>query len=249
MQSMTHREIKHQAKARLKQPGMYRSLMLANLLPWLIVLAFTAWAFLTVWQIMQNYGLANIAANPANFSDYLSGTNTLSDQTLLQSVVMLWFTQGIAFTALDVMRGKVSHVSPLGALLKTFNSRYFFGLLSVMALTWVAKSLGFFLLVIPGILAMYGLSMSYYRYYDGRQEEQDGHPYSSTTAVLDSWRLMRGRKLNYFGLQLSLLGWQVLKLVTLHVFDFLINPYLQLVDAGFYANARLEYEVQRQMMP
>lgn len=249
MQSITHREIKHQAKARLKQPGMYRSLVLANLLPWLIVLGFTLWAFATVWQIMQAYGLANIVANPDNFSDYLAGTNNLSNQSLLQSVVMLWFSQGIAFTALDVMRGKVQQVSPLGAVFKTFNGRYFFGLLSVLALTWVARTVGFFLLVIPGIIAIYGLSMSYYRYYDGRLEEGDGRPYSSTTAVLDSWRLMRGRKLNYFGLQLSLLGWQLLKLVTLHLFDLLINPYLQLVDAGFYANARLTYEVQKQMMP
>lgn len=247
---MTHRDIKRQAKARLRQPGMYRDLILANLVPWLIVLAFMAWTALTVNQIIQSYGPANIIANPDNFSDYLAGTNSVSNQTVLRSVVLLWFSQGLAFTALDVMRGKLTRVAPLAALLRTFNGRYFFGVLAVFCLQWLANSVGMFLFIIPGIIAIYGLSMSFYRYYDGRSEQQPGKmPYGSTTAVLDSWRLMRGRKFNYFGLQLSLLGWQVLKLLTLHLLDPLINPYLQLVNAGFYANARLEYETTRQLMP
>jgi uncharacterized membrane protein len=49
---------------------------------------------------------------------------------------------------------------------------------------------------------------------------------------------MRGFKLDYFVLQLSLLGWTLLKLLTWHLFDFMIDPYLQLVDAGFYDNVR-----------
>lgn len=245
---MTHREIKRQAKARLRQTGMYRGLILANLLPWVITVTFMAWAVLTVVQIAQSYGLANIVANPDNFSDYLAGTNNISNQTVLRSIVLLWFSQGIAFTALDVMRGKVSRVHPGAALLRTFNGQYFFGVLSLFCLIWVARSIGLFLLVVPAIIVSYGLSMSYYRYYDGKAEQQEGQlPYTSTRAVLDSWRVMRGRKFNYFGLQLSLLGWQLLKLVSLHLLDPLINPYLQLVDAGYYANARLAYEAAQQL--
>ena len=63
-QYQSRRQIKRRAKAILRQPGMYKQLILANLLPWLISVAFAFLAVYTVMQVMLAFGLENAGCPP-----------------------------------------------------------------------------------------------------------------------------------------------------------------------------------------
>ncbi|WP_125706421.1 DUF975 family protein [Lacticaseibacillus daqingensis] len=236
---LTRRDIKRRAKQQLHEGTVYRDLIMANLIPWLIGLAFAVFGVWLAFETITKFGVQNIAANPENFVDYYTGKNNGANRQMMQGLVGLWFTQGVAFTALDVARGKVTSFSPFKAVFRTFNGRYFFGLLWLWLVSSLLIGMGIVALIVPGILLTFGLSMAYYAYYDGRET---GKPYGIFTALGDSWRIMSGNKFELFVLQLSLLGWFILKNLTLHLFDLLINPYLQLVTAGFYANVRADYD-------
>ncbi|MCI2034124.1 MAG: DUF975 family protein [Lactobacillus sp.] len=233
---LTRAQIKRRAKEQLRQRGVWGQMMIANLLPWVITVVFT---LLTAWGIVTlatNFGMTRMVSDPQGFATYYSNHADTSS-SMLQSLVSLWFTQGIAFTALDLYRGDLKTVHPLKTLFRLFNGTYFFGILLVAIGLRILLFLGILAFVIPGILIYFGMAMCFYAYYDGKRTAESGH-YGAFQALGASWVLMRGFKLDYFVLQLSLLGWTLLKLVTWHLFDFMIDPYLQLVDAGFYDNVR-----------
>ncbi len=61
------------------------------------------------------------------------------------------------------------------------------------------------------------------------------HPdYHVTEALLESMRLMRGRKMRYFLLQLSFIGWALLGCLTLGIGFLWIIPYILQTNTQFY---------------
>ncbi|WP_225049222.1 DUF975 family protein [Lacticaseibacillus kribbianus] len=232
---LSRREIKRRAHAQLREGTVFRDLAVANLLPWLITVFFAILAYWVMFESVTKFGLANIAYNPQNFLDYYaSRTSNTAAESMFEGLVSLWFAQAVAFTALDVTRG-LTGFSAGKAILRTFNSRYFFSLLATWLGSIILVGLGLSLLVVPGIVLMFGLRMCYYTLYDGRK---DGARYGFLAALGDSWLLMRGHKFEYFVLELTLIGWFLLENLTFHLFDLLIDPYLQLVKAGYYDNLR-----------
>ncbi|MFD1432451.1 DUF975 family protein [Lacticaseibacillus yichunensis] len=232
----TRRELKKTAKQQLRQPGLYGDLIKANIVPWLINVFFAVAMVLVFLQLLQAYGFDNWLRDPDGFIDYYLGhSGNTTARTALQSLLLLWFGAGLNFTALDVTRGKLTRVSPLQALMRTFNSRYFFGLLLLVIVSTMLTAFGTSLFVIPGLMLSLGLAQGEYLYYDGR--EQDPH-FGSMRALVGSWAMMRGFKTDFLLLELSIIGWRLLENVTLHLADLLIEPYLQLVKAAYYDNLR-----------
>ena len=65
------------------------------------------------------------------------------------------------------------------------------------------------------------------------------HPdYRVTEALRESFRLMRGRKLRYFLLQLSFIGWWLLGILTLGLGFLWIIPYMLQTNTQFYLNLK-----------
>lgn len=236
--NQTRQEIKKQAKVQLRQPGVWGQMMIANLLPWLITVIFTLVVVLGMVSLMTKFGVQKMALDPNGFASYY-GEHADKQSPLLKSLILLWFTQGVAFTALDVYRGS-DRVRPGKAVMRLFNGQYFFGILMVAIFVELLRVIGLMAFFIPLIPITFGTAMSYYAYYDGKTQSETGQ-YGALQAVGRSWQMMHGYKLDYFVLKLSLLGWTILKAITWHLFDFMINPYLQLVDAGFYNNVQAQY--------
>jgi uncharacterized membrane protein len=236
--NLTRQQIKQRAKTQLRQPGVWGQMMVANILPWLITVIFTLVTVLGIVAVMTKFGVSRMALQPEQFATYYQQHSDTS-MPLLKPLVLLWFTQGVAFTALDVFRG-ADRVRPGQAVMRLFNGQYFFGILFVWVFMTVLYLIGMMAFVIPAIPIVFGTSMSFYIYYDGKTHAENGR-FSAMQAVGHSWQMMRGNKLDYFVLKLSLLGWSILKAITWHLFDFMINPYLQLVDAGFYENVQTQY--------
>lgn len=83
------------------------------------------------------------------------------------------------------------------------------------------------LFLIPGIIAGYSYSMASYIQID--------HPYLSASQCLTaSKRLMDGRKIDLFVLQLSFIGWSILSSFTFGIGGLFLTPYQETAEAAFY---------------
>ncbi|MBU3159991.1 DUF975 family protein [Clostridium frigoris] len=87
------------------------------------------------------------------------------------------------------------------------------------------------LLIIPGIIASLGYSMSYYIMVD--------NPELSASDALDrSKRMMNGFKFELFGLWCSYIGWFILGIITFGIGFLWITPYYETAKANFYQDLR-----------
>lgn len=113
-------------------------------------------------------------------------------------------------------------------LFSYFNG-YFLKAFLTRLLVGVITTIGYILLVIPGILATYGLSMTYYI----MAENPEIDPFE---AVKASWNMMKGYKWKLFCLQISFIGWIILSAFTLGIGMLFITPYMEAATAAFYKN-------------
>lgn len=84
-----------------------------------------------------------------------------------------------------------------------------------------------FLFIIPGIIASYSYSQTFYIMLD--------HPdMTPLEAIRASKQLMRGHKAEYFVLQLSFFGWALLTGFTFGLLEIWLNPYMHVTYACYY---------------
>ena len=99
--------------------------------------------------------------------------------------------------------------------------------LLITLLVSVLVSLGAFLLIIPGIILAMAYSMVYYVKLD--------NPELGVLEVLGkSSRMMKGHKMDYFILNLSFIGWEILGAFTLGILYIWLVPYMQVTICKFY---------------
>jgi uncharacterized membrane protein len=94
------------------------------------------------------------------------------------------------------------------------------------------------LLIIPGIIAAYSYSMTFYILAD----DQD---ISAKEALAKSKAMMDGRKMDLFLLSLSFIGWGLLCLLTLGIGFLWLIPYINVSTAKFYQDLKGEEESVR----
>jgi uncharacterized membrane protein len=87
------------------------------------------------------------------------------------------------------------------------------------------------LLVIPGIVAAYRYSMSFYILSDNPQ-------LSAQEAMNESKRMMNGYKGKLFCLHFSFIGWSILCVLTIGIGFLWLVPYMQASIANFYENLK-----------
>lgn len=90
------------------------------------------------------------------------------------------------------------------------------------------------LFIIPGIVAAYSYSMTYYIMIDNPQM-------GSSEAIGKSKEMMRGHKAELFFLDLSFIGWMILCILTLGIGYFWLGPYMESARASFYKKLTGEY--------
>ena len=83
------------------------------------------------------------------------------------------------------------------------------------------------LLIIPGIVAAYSYSLTYYII-------KDNPNINSNEAITRSKNIMNGHKWELFCLDLTFIGWMFLSILTLGIGLFWLIPYMQATRARFY---------------
>lgn len=87
------------------------------------------------------------------------------------------------------------------------------------------------LLIVPGIIAFYSYSMSFYIL-------KDNPNLKANEARNRSIALMQGHKWKLFCLHFSFIGWILLSISTLGILLIWIMPYIELATAEFYENIK-----------
>lgn len=97
----------------------------------------------------------------------------------------------------------------------------------------IYASLWSLLLIVPGIVKMYSYSMTFY-------VMRDNPELSKNAAIERSMAMMEGHKLDLFLLDLSMIGWVILSILTMGVGFFFLAPYIFTAHACFYDDLRSE---------
>jgi uncharacterized membrane protein len=104
-------------------------------------------------------------------------------------------------------------------------------LIAIYTLLWTL------LLIIPGIIASFRYSLSFYIMID--------NPEMTASEVINrSKEMMQGQKWKYFVLCLSFIGWYLLSIVTFGIGLLWFIPYVYATQASFYEDLRLKYDEQ-----
>ncbi|MBQ0136366.1 MAG: DUF975 family protein [Oscillospiraceae bacterium] len=93
--------------------------------------------------------------------------------------------------------------------------------------TSLVITMGFLFFIVPGVIASYAFSMTFYVL----AENPDMDAFD---ALKESRRLMKGHKWQLFCLQFSFIGWAILSACTLGIGSLFLTPYMEIATSAFY---------------
>ena len=129
---------------------------------------------------------------------------------------------GFVIVIMKVLKDDVADVSNVFDGFKDFMSSFLLYLLNTIFVT-----LWSLLFVIPGIIASYSYSMSYYIL-------KDNPGMDANEARKASIEMMKGHKWQLFCLEFSFIGWIILSILTFGILTFWVGPYMETAKAAFY---------------
>lgn len=147
---------------------------------------------------------------------------------ILEFLVIPCFAMSMVIFSLNVARKRPVAVADFG---KGF--AYFAPCVLLNFLNGLFISLWSLLLIVPGIVRSYAYALSFYVLADNPN-------FSQSEAREESIRLMEDNKLRLFYLQLSMLGWFLLSVLTFGILLFYTIPYYQVATAVFYETVKAE---------
>lgn len=176
-------------------------------------------------------------------SDWVMGyLDSISYQTLMAILVVALLVSIVSILWLIFVAGPLEvgrnryfmesrqALSPAATVTSVFRTPYM-NVVKVQILTGLKVFLGYILLVVPGIYWQYCYTLVPYLLAE--------NPYMTTDRAMQlSKEIMDGEKFNYFVLQLSFIGWNLLCTITFGIGFFFLEPYKQATYAEFYAAMR-----------
>lgn len=101
----------------------------------------------------------------------------------------------------------------------------------------IAATIGFCILIIPGIIVSLMLSQSFYIMADNKDM-------SAIECMKKSMEMMKGHKWEYFVLILSFIGWAILSCILCGLGYLWLMPYQQVTFANYYLELKKEAEAE-----
>ena len=151
---------------------------------------------------------------------YVTQTSWIA--SLIQTFVTVFLSLGLTSYFLKIARGEETDIKELfskgNIWLKAFVTTI---------LTGLAIGFGMILLIVPGIILLFGYSMINFIYID--------NPEIGIVDVMKKSReMMKGHKWQFFCLGFSFIGWMILGAFTLGILYFWLIPYMGVSQANFY---------------
>lgn len=149
------------------------------------------------------------------------------------SVLALPLAYGVIIFFINLARDKEFGVSDLFKGYKEFGRVFVANLLiGLFILLWSL------LFIIPGIIAAFSYSMTFYIMIDNPNM-------SVSEAIKVSKEMMKGHKGEHFVFCLSFIGWIILGLLTCGIGTLWVAPYMQTANVFFYEEVKAEYEMRK----
>lgn len=114
-----------------------------------------------------------------------------------------------------------------------------FKTIGITVLQGLIITLGFILLIIPGIIFSFMYSQTFYILAEDNSK-------SVMECLKESRNMMKGHKFEMFILMLSFIGWILLSVVTLGIALLWVKPYMSTTYCNYYNELRREYYINQQ---
>lgn len=159
------------------------------------------------------------------------------------SLVVAWLTPelgdvllelllvGISFTLLDLVDNDYKEDNYFTAVFAIFTRDRIFPVFITWLLSYVFIVLWSLLLIVPGIIKSLSYSQAEFIVKDMTDAGQE---VAATEAINKSRELMNGHKWEYFLLELSFIGWDLLGCLSLGIGFLWILPYIKATEAEYY---------------
>lgn len=165
-----------------------------------------------------------------NFIDIANDENNLGMNIAI--IIGQVFMVGISYVMMDIRRNKVKFDKPIEKAFTLFNKpKYLMNVIIISLLISIFTILWTFLFIIPGIIKAFSYSQALYIYKDSVDRGQTMDAFACITA---SRKMMDGRKMKLFWLQLSFIGWYILGIATAGILFVYVIPYYYQTMANFY---------------
>lgn len=162
--------------------------------------------------------LEGIVGGVLNFSEQTA--SLVSDITTI--ILSAMFTLGLASFYLKIARNQDVNYKELFS-----KTNMFLVTLVTIFLVAIYTTLWTLLLIIPGIIASISYSQVYFIMLDNPSIK-------ANEAIKKSKEMMNGHKMDYFVLNLSFIGWNILCLLTFGIGFLWLIPYMNVTTANFY---------------
>lgn len=168
--------------------------------------------------------------------NYFSTGSEASTEALSNTIVnvvglsLLPLEFGLAANFLNLSRGKGLSISQL---FDGFND--YKRIFTTLFLVQIYTALWALLLFIPGVVKSYSYSMTPFVL-------KDNPTMKNNEAIELSMKLMKGHKMQLFLLDLSMIGWALLCMLTLGLGVLLLQPYNTTAHAAFYRDLINDYD-------
>lgn len=203
---------------------------------------------LLLGTILMNLGntiyssvLYNRLANANSINEIFEVSNTLS-KSGYNAISVLWslllsgvFQFGINRFLLNFTDN--TRDPKIQDLFSGFN--VIFKTIGITVLQGLIITLGFILLIIPGIIFSFMYSQTFYILAEDNSK-------SVMECLKESRNMMKGHKFEMFILMLSFIGWILLSVVTLGIALLWVKPYMSTTYCNYYNELRREYYINQQ---
>lgn len=149
----------------------------------------------------------------------------------IAALLLLPLNYGLAVLFLRNLRGERIEV---GQLFDGFKD--YVRIFCTLLLQTIYTFLWALLLIVPGIIKGYSYAMTSYILKDEPELQNNA-------AIEKSMKMMNGRKMDLFLLDLSFIGWAILACFTLGIGFLFLAPYMQSARAAFYEDLKDEVSV------
>lgn len=190
-----------------------------------------------VQRLEGNWGMAAIITlvyslifQAPSLPNWFNESEVLSLSSSYDILVLLLLPLAFGYTIifLNLMRGQKIEFATLFDGFKDYGR-----MLGTLLLMYLYQFLWALLLIIPGIIKNYSYSQTLYLM-------KDDSSLSYNAAIEKSMEMMNGYKMKLFLLDLSLIGWAILSVLTLGIGFLFLSPYYQASHAAFYEDLKRE---------
>lgn len=158
-------------------------------------------------------------------------TTGIKNAGSLWQVAMLPMSWSLCVFFLAIAHGEETKT---GMLFDGFKD--YWRIFTTMFLQGLYTALWTLLLIVPGIIKTYSYSMTPYIL-------KDNPDMRNNEAIEKSMAMMNGHKMDLFLLDLSMIGWHILSILTLGIGYLFLLPYIYTTHAHFYEDLKKENEM------